>query len=104
MMLDDSQQTMDSRPQMLQRFSIINFHRMGFKFEKLEIWKFAIELADDVHNVTRSFPKEEMFSFTSQMKRAADAISLNIAEGSTDNLILNKSGLLVILNGQHLKL
>ena len=56
---------------------------MGFKFEKLEIWKLAIEVADDVHNVTRNFPKEEMFSLTSQMKRAEDSISLNIAEGST---------------------
>ncbi len=56
---------------------------MPFKFEKLEIWKLAIDLADDVHNLTRNFPKEEMFSLTSQMKRAADSISLNIAEGST---------------------
>jgi four helix bundle protein len=42
---------------------------MPFKFEKLEIWKLAIEMADNVHNLTRSFPKEEMFSLTSQMKR-----------------------------------
>lgn len=56
---------------------------MPFKFEKLEIWKLAIDLADDIHNLTRSFPKEEMFSLTSQMKRAVDSISLNIAEGST---------------------
>lgn len=56
---------------------------MGFKFEKLEIWKLAIEVADDVHNVTRSFPKEEIFSLTSQMKRAAGSISLNIAEGGS---------------------
>lgn len=56
---------------------------MAFKFEKLEIWKMAIDLADDVHTLTRDFPKEEMFSLTSQMKRAADSISLNIAEGST---------------------
>jgi four helix bundle protein len=56
---------------------------MPFKFEKLEIWKHAIEMADSVHLLTRSFPKEEMFSLTSQMKRAADSISLNIAEGST---------------------
>ncbi len=56
---------------------------MPFKFEKLEVWKMAIEVADDVHLLTRSFPKEEIFSLTSQMKRAADSISLNIAEGST---------------------
>ena len=56
---------------------------MPFKFEKLEIWKLAIKIADDVHLLTRSFPKEEMFSLTAQMKRAADSISLNIAEGST---------------------
>ena len=56
---------------------------MAFKFEKLEIWKLAIEMADNVHTLTRSFPKEEMFSLTSQMKRAADSISLKIAEGST---------------------
>ena len=56
---------------------------MAFKFEKLEIWKLAIDLADNVHKLTRNFPKEEMFSLTSQMKRAADSVSLNIAEGST---------------------
>ena len=56
---------------------------MPFKFEKLEIWKLAIKIADDVHLLTRSFPKEEMFSLIAQMKRAADSISLNIAEGST---------------------
>ena len=56
---------------------------MPFKFEKLDIWKIAIEVADEVHNLIRSFPKEEMFSLTSQIKRAADSISLNIAEGST---------------------
>ena len=56
---------------------------MPFKFEKLEIWQMAIEMANEVHLLTRDFPKEEIFSLTSQMKRAADSISLNIAEGST---------------------
>lgn len=56
---------------------------MPFKFGKLEVWRMAIEIGDEVHTLTRAFPKEEMFSLTSQMKRAADSISLNMAEGST---------------------
>lgn len=56
---------------------------MAFKFEKLRVWQKALELSSLVHNVTREFPKEEMFILTSQIKRAADSVSLNIAEGST---------------------
>jgi four helix bundle protein len=43
----------------------------------------AIDMADEIHLLTRTFPKEEMFSLSLQMKRAADSVSLNIAEGST---------------------
>lgn len=56
---------------------------MAFKFEKLRVWQKAIELADDVDKLTKSFPKEEVYVLTSQMKRVADSVSLNIAEGST---------------------
>ena len=56
---------------------------MPFKFEKLKIWQMAIDIAFEIHELTRSFPKEELFILTSQIKRAADSISLNIAEGST---------------------
>jgi four helix bundle protein len=56
---------------------------MSFKFEKLIVWQKAVDLAADVHDLTRSFPKEELFILTSQIKRAADSVSLNIAEGST---------------------
>jgi four helix bundle protein len=58
---------------------------MAFKFEKLDVWKMGIEYANEVHLLTRNFPKEEMFSLTSQYKRAADSISLNISEGATGN-------------------
>jgi four helix bundle protein len=58
---------------------------MAFKFEKLDVWKMAVEYANDVHLLTRKFPKEEMFSLSSQYNRAADSISLNIAEGATGN-------------------
>jgi four helix bundle protein len=56
---------------------------MPFKFEKLLIWQLAIEMANNIHLMTRSFPKEEMFSLTTQIKKAADSVALNIAEGST---------------------
>ena len=54
-----------------------------FKFEKLDVWKKALDLSFDIHGLTRKFPKEEMYVLTTQMKRAADSIGLNIAEGST---------------------
>jgi four helix bundle protein len=56
---------------------------MAFKFEKLDVWKLAIEIADEVHLITDIFPKKEIFSLTSQMNRAVNSISLNIVEGST---------------------
>lgn len=56
---------------------------MSFKFEKLVVWQKAIDLSADIHNLTLTFPKDELFILTSQIKRAADSIALNIAEGST---------------------
>ena len=54
-----------------------------FKFEKLEIWQRAMEYADFVYQVTRSFPAEERFGLTSQLRRSAVSVSSNIAEGSS---------------------
>ncbi|MBU1999328.1 MAG: four helix bundle protein [Candidatus Omnitrophota bacterium] len=56
---------------------------MSFKFENLEVWKNSIELSFKIHELTRDFPKEEIYILTSQIKRAADSVALNIAEGST---------------------
>jgi four helix bundle protein len=56
---------------------------MGFKFEKLKVWQKAVDLSADINDLTRTFPKEELFILSSQIKRAADSVSLNIAEGST---------------------
>lgn len=56
---------------------------MEFKFEKLIVWQKSIDLAEMVHGIAKSFPKEEMFVLSSQIRRAADSVSLNIAEGST---------------------
>jgi four helix bundle protein len=56
---------------------------MAFKFEKLIVWQKALELSSVVHEVALKFPKDELYNLTSQIKRAADSVSLNIAEGST---------------------
>ena len=56
---------------------------MAFKFEKLLVWQKALDLSALVNDVTQKFPKEELYILSSQIKRAADSVSLNIAEGST---------------------
>ena len=54
-----------------------------FKFEKLDVWQKAVDLADLVYDVTITFPDAERFGLTNQMRRAAVSISSNIAEGSS---------------------
>jgi four helix bundle protein len=54
-----------------------------FNFEKLDVWKKAIEFADTVYSLTRAFPPDERFGLTNQMRRAAVSVSSNIAEGSS---------------------
>ena len=56
---------------------------MPFKFEKLLVWQKALDLTAVVHTVSLKFPKDELYVLTSQIKRAADSVCLNIAEGST---------------------
>jgi len=56
---------------------------MAFKFENLQVWQKALDLSVEVHQLTKSFPKDELYVLTSQIKRAADSVVLNIAEGCT---------------------
>ncbi|MFC2151801.1 four helix bundle protein [Bacteroidota bacterium] len=56
---------------------------MAFKFENLKVWQKALDFDNEINNLVKDFPKEELYVLTSQMKRAADSIVLNIAEGST---------------------
>lgn len=54
-----------------------------FNFEKLDVWRKAIDFADLVYNRTRGFPADERFGLTNQMRRAAVSVSSNIAEGTS---------------------
>lgn len=55
---------------------------MKFKFEKLVIWQKSMGFAEEIHDITRDFPQMELYSLSSQIRRASDSIALNISEGS----------------------
>jgi len=56
---------------------------MAFRFEELKVWQLALRLCNEIDILVKGFPREELYSLCSQMKRAADSVVLNIAEGST---------------------
>jgi len=51
-------------------------------FRKILVWQKSILLVTKVYKVTRTFPKEETFGLTSQIRRSSVSIPSNIAEGS----------------------
>lgn len=51
-------------------------------FEKLRIWQESMILVKEIYKCTSTFPKQERYDLTSQMRRAAISIPSNIAEGS----------------------
>jgi four helix bundle protein len=58
---------------------------MAFKFEELKVWDISLNLCNQIDLLTQNFPKKEQFSLTNQIKRAADSVNLNIAEGCIGN-------------------
>jgi len=52
-----------------------------FTFEKLEAWHKARNLVKTIYQVTKPFPKEELFGLTNQLRRASVSIASNLAEG-----------------------
>jgi four helix bundle protein len=51
------------------------------RFEDLIVWQKMHALTLSIYTVTRSFPKEELFGLSAQMRRAAVSVGANIAEG-----------------------
>jgi four helix bundle protein len=50
--------------------------------EKLDVWKKAVEMVTTVYAVTKTFPADEKFGLTSQIRRAGVSVPANIAEGA----------------------
>ncbi len=54
---------------------------MAQDFRDLVVWQRAIELTVCIYQLTRSFPKDEVYGLVSQMRRASVSVASNIAEG-----------------------
>ena len=55
---------------------------MAFDFERLEVYKKALDLAEKIYKITADFPEKERYGLQGQLRRASVSISSNIAEGS----------------------
>ena len=52
-------------------------------YTKIEAWKLADDLTVAVYGRTRSFPREEIYGLTAQLRRASYSVPANIVEGSS---------------------
>lgn len=52
-----------------------------FNFEELLVYQKAIVFGETVNEVVKNFPNHELYALSSQYRRAADSIALNISEG-----------------------
>jgi four helix bundle protein len=50
-------------------------------YRDLRVWKEAMDLAVDCYELTKGFPREEVYGLTSQIRHAAASVAANIAEG-----------------------
>ncbi len=70
-----------------------------FGFERLDVWQNAIDLTVKLYKITETFPKEEVYNLTSQIRRAAISVSSNIAEGNYRDTANDKARFVTIAYG-----
>jgi four helix bundle protein len=54
---------------------------MDYSFKRLKVFQKSYNLAMEIFELTKTFPKEERYSLTDQIRRASRSVSVNIAEG-----------------------
>lgn len=90
----------------MKRLSAVGY----FSFEDYEVYHLALDLSAMVYRLTADFPEVERFGLTNQLRRAANSIALNIAEGrgrGTDRefsrfLLISRGSLFEVVSGFHL--
>lgn len=68
-------------------------------FSDMEVWQTASNLSLDVFHLTKSLPRSEDYGLTSQIRRSANSISANIAEGFGRKTSKDKSNFYVFARG-----
>lgn len=75
-----------------------------YSFENLLVWQKSRILAKEIYKLTATFPKEELFGITSQMRRCSISIPSNLAEGSSRRTNKDKARFTEIAFGSGLEL
>lgn len=73
-------------------------------FKKLKVWQLSKDLAVEIYKLSQGFPKEDVFGFTSQIRKSAVSISSNISEGCGRGTELQLSHFLNIAQGSAFEL
>jgi len=68
-------------------------------FKDLIVWQKSHQLVLAIYSITKTFPKEEIFSLTNQVRRASVSIAANISEGYKKKTIPNKLNFINIAEG-----
>jgi four helix bundle protein len=71
---------------------------MAFKFENLLVWQRSPDLGEKINNLADNFPAKEFYNLGNQIRRAADSIGLNIAEGPTGHSDPEQKRFLIFAN------
>ncbi len=68
-------------------------------FRKIKAWQLADDATVAVYQATKSFPREELYGLTSQIRRAASSVPANIAEGASRSSVKEYLHFLYIARG-----
>lgn len=68
-------------------------------FRKIKAWMLADDLAVAVYEVSKTFPREEIYGITSQIRRAASSVAANIVEGASRESVKDYAHFLQIARG-----
>lgn len=67
-------------------------------FRELSVWKKAVDLSTVISKMTETFPVQDQYGFTAQMRRCAVSMGSNIAEVPAGNLKKSSGNLLILLS------